>query len=173
MADPYHEHPLYIQGLKQSIETHLASLEWEPESVLASFHGIPKRYFEAGDPYYCFCHKTTRLMREALGWPDEKLRLTFQSRFGKATWLQPYTEQTLKELAESGIKKVAVICPGFSSDCVETLEEINIRAREVFISHGGSDFTLIPCLNDSEPSIALLAAITQTTIAGWHEQEAV
>lgn len=167
IAEPYHDHPLYIQALSNSIRDAVSELDWEPERVIASFHGIPKRNFEKGDPYYCFCHKTTRLVRETLGWTDDRLQMTFQSRFGKAAWLEPYTDVTLKTLAEQGMKKLAVICPGFASDCVETLEEIDIRARETFLSSGGTHFKLIPCLNDTASSIQLFTSLIQNTISGW------
>ncbi len=141
------------------MQAHIGGLDWQPEVVLASFHGLPKSYFEAGDPYYCHCHKTTRLLREKLGWGESQLRLTFQSRFGPKEWLQPYTEQTVIELAKQGIKKLAIVTPGFAADCIETLEEIDIGVREVFLENGGEAFTMIPCLNEAVEHIDMLATI--------------
>ena len=167
VAEPYHDHPLYIDALAQSLSAHLDSLDWEPEVILASFHGIPKRYFRAGDPYHCYCHKTARLLREKMGMDENKLRTTFQSRFGPEEWLQPYTDKTIEQLAQDGVKKIALITPGFAADCVETLEEINIAGRESFEEHGGTHFTTGPCLNESDPHIAMLKALAETTLSGW------
>jgi ferrochelatase len=171
IADPYEAHPLYIEALARSVQQHLAQLDWEPDTILASFHSLPREYFDKGDPYYCYCHKTTRLLREELrkttGDDADKLQLTFQSRFGPKEWLQPYTDKTLEKLAQEGIKKVAVVCPGFAADCVETLEEIDIAARATFFEHGGSHFTSVPCLNDSDDHIKLLADISRTTAGSW------
>jgi ferrochelatase len=171
IADPYESHPLYIDALAKSIERHVEELDWEPEVILASFHSLPKEYFDKGDPYYCFCHRTTRLLREklrkTLGDRTDRLQLTFQSRFGPKEWLQPYTDKTLEHLARDGVKKVAVICPGFAADCVETLEEIGILAKAIFEENGGTHFSVIPCLNDGEDHIELLADITRTTSGNW------
>lgn len=167
IIEPYESDPLYIEALAKSIEGFLKHSDWQPDTIIASFHGIPQRYFDAGDPYYCFCHKTARLLRERLGFQPEQLRMTFQSRFGKATWLQPYTDQTFAELAQSGMKKIAVIAPGFSSDCIETLEELNIRGRETFMQEGGTHFEMIPCLNDSDESIQLLTSLVKEALSGW------
>src|SRR5690606_21405719 len=140
----YQDEPVYIDALAQSIEEHLATLDFEPEVVIASYHGIPKVYFEKGDPYHCHCQKTTRLLRDRLGWDEKKLLNCFQSRFGAQEWLQPYTDKTVKRLAKEGVKSIAVINPGFSSDCIETLEEINLEAREIFLHAGGKYFTHMP-----------------------------
>ncbi|MCG8359030.1 MAG: ferrochelatase [Kiloniellales bacterium] len=164
---PYHDDPDYIEALARSIETHLEGLGWKPDAILASFHGLPKVYLEKGDPYHCHCAKTARLLRERLGLDEKHLRLTFQSRFGKQEWLQPYTDKTLEALAGEGVKSVAVVCPGFVSDCVETLEEIAIQGRELFLDGGGERFSLIPCLNDSEASIDLLAKLVERELQGW------
>lgn len=164
---PYHDDPAYIDALANSITTHLAGLDWEPEVVLTSFHGIPKSYFEKGDPYYCQCQKTARLLRETLGWPEEKLRITFQSRFGPEEWLQPYTDKTVETLAQEGVKRIAVINPGFVSDCLETLEEIAEQAAESFHHHGGEKFAHIPCLNDSPDGMAVLEKVVRRELAGW------
>ena len=167
MAEPYHDHPKYIDALAASVRTHLASLDWQPEVILASFHGIPKSYFEAGDPYQCYCQKTARLLREALGMTEQQLRITFQSRFGPREWLQPYTDKTVEALAQEGVKRIAVITPGFAADCVETLEEIDIGVRESFLEHGGEQFTMVPCLNESEAHIEMLEALAKQVLSGW------
>jgi ferrochelatase len=164
---PYHDDPAYIDALAVSIEKHLATLDWEPERVLTSFHGIPKSYFEKGDPYYCQCQKTARLLRERLGWSKEKLVVTFQSRFGPEEWLQPYTDKTVEALAQEGIKRIAVINPGFVSDCLETLEEIAEQAAESFHHNGGEKFTHIPCLNDSPEGMAVLEKVVRRELSGW------
>lgn len=164
---PYHDDPVYIDALATSIERHLTKLDWEPQVVLASFHGIPKSYFDKGDPYYCQCQKTARLLREKLGWSEEKLRVTFQSRFGPEEWLQPYTDKTVEKLAQEGVKRLAVINPGFVSDCLETLEEIAEQAAESFHHHGGDKFTHIPCLNDSSEGMAVLNHVVRRELAGW------
>src|SRR5690606_17141941 len=164
---PYHDDPAYIDALAVSIEKHLATLDWEPEVVLASFHGIPKSYFEKGDPYYCQCQKTARLLREKLGWSEEKLRITFQSRFGPEEWLQPYTDKTVEKLAQDGVKRIAVLNPGFVSDCLETLEEIAVEAGESFHHNGGEKFTHIPCLNDSPDGMAVLEKVVRRELGGW------
>nr|WP_314086367.1 ferrochelatase [uncultured Shinella sp.] len=164
---PYHDDPTYIDALAVSIEKHLATLDWEPERVLTSFHGIPKSYFDKGDPYYCQCQKTARLLRERLGWSQEKLMVTFQSRFGPEEWLQPYTDKTVEKLAQDGIKRIAVLNPGFVSDCLETLEEIAEQAAESFLHNGGEKFTHIPCLNDSAEGMAVLEKVVRRELSGW------
>ncbi|MGQ2927419.1 MAG: ferrochelatase [Neoaquamicrobium sediminum] len=164
---PYYDDPAYIEALAQSIETHLAGLDFEPEVVLASYHGIPKAYFEKGDPYHCHCQKTTRLLRERLGWNEKRLRTTFQSLFGKAEWLKPYTDKTVEALAKEGVKSIAIVNPGFSADCIETLEEIDGEVREVFMHAGGQNFSHIPCLNDSDAGMAMLETLVRRELAGW------
>ncbi|MCF3638463.1 ferrochelatase [Rhizobium sp. TRM95111] len=164
---PYHDDPAYIDALAVSIEKHVAGLDWEPEVVLTSFHGIPKSYFDKGDPYYCQCQKTARLLRERLGWRKERLMVTFQSRFGPEEWLQPYTDKTVEKLAQDGVKRIAVINPGFVSDCLETLEEIAEQAAESFHHNGGEHFTHIPCLNDSPEGMAVLEKVVRRELAGW------
>lgn len=164
---PYHDDPAYIEALANSITNHLAKLDWEPEVVLASFHGIPKSYFMAGDPYHCHCMKTGRLVREKLGWTKEKFRITFQSRFGPDEWLQPYTDKTVEALAQQGIKKIAVLNPGFVSDCLETLEEIAEQAAESFHHNGGEKFSHIPCLNDSVDGMNVLETVLRRELMGW------
>ncbi|UPA23862.1 ferrochelatase [Shinella oryzae] len=164
---PYHDDPVYIDALAVSIEKHLATLDWEPERVLTSFHGIPQSYFDKGDPYYCQCQKTARLLRERLGWSKEKLVVTFQSRFGPEEWLQPYTDKTVEKLAQEGIKRIAVLNPGFVSDCLETLEEIAEQAAESFLHNGGEKFAHIPCLNDSREGMAVLETVVRRELSGW------
>lgn len=166
-AAPWHDTPAYIEALAQSVERHLATLSWKPEVIIASFHGLPQRYFEKGDPYHCHCAKTARLLRERLGMDEKSLQLTFQSRFGPAKWLEPYTDKTVVELAAQGTRKIAVITPGFVSDCVETLEEIGIALQEDFQEAGGTHFTAIPCLNDDTASIELLKTLALRDLAGW------
>ena len=149
----YESEPLYISALINSIEKKISEIDWEPDLIISSYHGIPKSYFDKGDPYHCYCHKTTRLMKEKFN--KIEIQTTFQSRFGPQEWLTPYTDKTLEKLPGEGIKNLLVICPGFSSDCVETLEEINIQGRESFIEKGGKNFDLIPCLNDNLDHINL------------------
>ncbi len=167
VVPPYYDDPGYIEALAGSVRENIARLDFEPEVVIASFHGLPMEYFQKGDPYHCHCAKTARLLREALGWDEHKLRFTFQSRFGKAEWLQPYTDKTIEELAEEGIKRLAVVTPGFSADCVETLEEIAMQGRESFEEAGGEHYALLPCLNDTEASIAMLSNILRRELQGW------
>jgi len=135
--------------------------------VLASFHGIPKSYFEKGDPYHCHCMKTGRLLRERLGWDKDRLRITFQSRFGPEEWLQPYTDKTVEALAKSGVKNIAVITPGFVSDCLETLEEIAVENGEIFHHAGGVNFSHIPCLNDGPLGMDVVEAVVRRELSGW------
>tara|TARA_X000001036_G_scaffold399849_2_gene403794 strand:+ start:1009 stop:2001 length:993 start_codon:yes stop_codon:yes gene_type:complete len=149
----YESEPLYVDALINSIKKKIDEISWKPDLIISSYHGIPKSYFDKGDPYHCYCHKTTRLMKEKFS--DVEIQTTFQSRFGPQEWLTPYTDKTLEKLPSNGIKNLLVICPGFASDCVETLEEINIQGRESFISNGGKNFDLIPCLNDNLDHIEL------------------
>ncbi len=149
----YESEPLYIKALVNSIEKKIKEINWKPDLIISSYHGIPKSYFEKGDPYHCYCQKTTRLIKEKFSRVD--IQLTFQSRFGPQEWLTPYTDKTLENLPKRGIKNLLVICPGFASDCVETLEEINIQGRESFLENGGENFDLIPCLNDGPDHIEL------------------
>jgi ferrochelatase len=164
---PYHDDPAYIEALARSIREHLSKLDWEPEVVLASFHGIPQSYFRKGDPYHCHCMKTSRLLRAALGWPEDRLLTTFQSRFGPEEWLQPYTDKTVEKLARDGVRRIAVINPGFVSDCLETLEEIAEQAAESFLHNGGENFTHIPCLNDSEAGMTVIETVVRRELQGW------
>lgn len=164
---PYHDNPVYIDALARSVEAHLATLSFTPEVMLASFHGIPKSYFEKGDPYYCHCQKTARLLRERLGWGEDRLRITFQSRFGPEEWLQPYTDKTVGALARSGVKSLAVMTPGFVADCLETIEEIGVENADIFRQNGGVNFARIPCLNDSEDGMAIIENVVRRELQGW------
>ena len=149
----YESDPLYISALTKSIEKKIQKINWKPDLIVASYHGIPKKYFDKGDPYHCYCYKTTRLIKEKF--TEIEILTTFQSRFGPQEWLTPYTDKTLESLPKEGTKNLLVICPGFASDCVETLEEINIQGRESFLKSGGEKFDLIPCLNDSSEHVEL------------------
>ena len=153
----YESEPQYIEALINSIEKKIKEIKWNPDLIISSYHGIPKSYFDKGDPYHCYCHKTTRLIKEKFN--KVEIQLTFQSRFGPQEWLTPYTDKTLESLPSKGIKNLLVICPGFASDCVETLEEINIQGRESFLKNGGENFDLIPCLNDNPDHIDLFAKL--------------
>ena len=159
--------PAYIEALAVSIETHLAGLDFEPEVIIASYHGIPQSYFRKGDPYHCQCLKTSRLLAARLGETGKKLRTTFQSRFGPEEWLQPYTDKTIEKLASDGVKSIAVFNPGFVSDCLETLEEIAVEAAETFHHAGGVNFTHIPCLNDSAEGMAVIEHVVRRELGGW------
>ncbi|MBA5724619.1 ferrochelatase [Candidatus Liberibacter sp.] len=167
IVPPYHDNPDYIATLANSVRTHFASIPWKPEILLASFHGMPVSYCLNGDPYSCHCRKTARLLKESLSLSDNNFQMSFQSRFGPTEWLKPYTDKTVEQLARNGIKRLAIIAPGFSSDCLETLYEISHEVREIFINHGGQEFTYIPCLNNSDPSIDLLEKIIRRELMGW------
>ena len=155
----YESEPLYIDALVKSIQNKIKTINWKPDLIVASYHGIPKKYFDKGDPYQCYCQKTSRLISEKFS--QVKIQTTFQSRFGPQEWLTPYTDKTLELLPGSGVKKLLVICPGFASDCVETLEEINIQGRESFLKSGGEEFDLIPCLNDNSDHILLFESLVK------------
>ena len=166
-APAYFDHPAYIEALAQSIERAYAGLDEKPEILVCSYHGMPQRYLMEGDPYHCQCQKTTRLLRERLGWEKSQIVTTFQSKFGPEEWLQPYTVEEVARLAGSGKKRIAVIAPAFSADCIETLEEINEEIRESFEHAGGEGFTYIPCLNDDEAHIHALSRVIAENLAGW------
>ena len=161
---PYHDDPAYITALRTQVEMQIAALDFVPDAVIASFHGMPKRTLQLGDPYHCHCQKTARLLGEAMG---RELVVAFQSRFGPAKWLGPATDETLEALPAKGVRKVAVIAPGFSADCLETLEELAIRGRESFMTAGGTDFAYLPCLNDGAPGMAMLRTLIARELAGW------
>ena len=164
---PYHDDPYYIRSLAISLRTSLSQLDFAPDVILASFHGLPQEYFDKGDPYHCQCAKTTRLLRESMGYNESQLRLTFQSRFGNAEWLQPYTDKTVEALAKEGVKNLAIITPGFASDCVETLEEIAGENGDIFKENGGENFAAIPCLNDTDAGLQVLSSIIRRELGGW------
>ena len=158
----YESEPLYIDALVNSINKKISELNWKPDLIIASYHGIPKKYFEKGDPYHCYCQKTSRLMSEK--YKQIPIKTTFQSRFGPQEWLQPYTDKILEGLPKEGKKNILVICPGFSSDCVETLEEIAIQGKESFMKSGGKNFDVIPCLNDNDDHINLIKKLISNFI---------
>ena len=158
----YESEPLYIDALVNSINKKISELNWKPDLIIASYHGIPKKYFEKGDPYHCYCQKTSRLISEK--YKEIPIKTTFQSRFGPQEWLQPYTDKTLENLPKEGKKNILVICPGFSSDCVETLEEIAIQGKESFMKSGGKNFDVIPCLNDNDDHINLIKKLVSNFI---------
>ena len=166
-APAYFDDPVYIETLAKSIDEGVKALDFVPDLVITSYHGMPITYLKAGDPYHCQCFKTTRLVREYLGWPKEKLMVTFQSRFGPTEWLQPYTADTLEALPGRGIKKIAILAPAFSVDCIETLEEIAITGQEQFMHAGGERFAYIPCLNDSDGGMDMLEQMVRRELAGW------
>ena len=161
---PYHDDPAYIDALKRSVDAELARLPFAPDLIVSSFHGMPERTLHLGDPYHCHCQKTGRLLADALG---RDVKLSFQSRFGRAKWLEPATDRVLEALPAEGIRKVAVIAPGFSVDCLETLEELAIRGKETFVGAGGTDFAYIPCLNDSEDALGFYRRLLARELAGW------
>jgi ferrochelatase len=166
-APAWYDDPEHIDLLAQSVERAYARLDAEPDVLVVSFHGLPKEYFEKGDPYHCHCAKTARLLRERLGWPEDRLIMAFQSRFGPKEWLQPYADETIRDLAARGKKHVAMISPGFVADCVETLEELAIGLEEEFHAAGGETFTYIPCLNDDDDHVAFLRRLVERELGGW------
>ena len=163
----YFNQPVYIDALARSVEDAYALMDRKPDLLVTSYHGVPKRYLMEGDPYHCQCQKTSRLLKERLGWDDSQIVTTFQSRFGPEEWLKPYTVEEVARLAEAGHRNIAVIAPAFSSDCIETLEEINEEIRESFEEAGGESFTYIPCLNDDERHIKALAKVIEDNLTGW------
>lgn len=162
----YHDEPLYIEALAKRVRKHWQD-HGQGDQLVMSFHGVPQRTLQLGDPYHCECHKTARLLAQRLGLRKDQYKVTFQSRLGRAQWLEPYTEPTLIAMARSGVARVDVICPGFTSDCLETLEEIGMEAREAFLHAGGKEFSYIPCLNDQPEWISALCAIAQRHMGGW------
>lgn len=169
-VNQYHDHDAYIQALVEQVKEHWQETD-RPDKLVMSFHGLPERNLQLGDPYHCQCYKTARLVAEKLGIKKDEWIVTFQSRFGKAEWLKPYTEKTLEELPAQGVKDIDVICPGFSADCLETLEEINIGIRETFINAGGTKFDYIPALNERPAHIMALADVIQEQTLGWVETD--
>lgn len=167
VAPSYHDDSVYIDAVARSMERSMAALDFTPEKIIATFHGMPEKYHLAGDPYHCQCQKTSRLLRERLGIEKERWLTTFQSRFGSDPWLQPYTDMTVESLAKSGIKKLALVAPGFSADCLETLEELNGENRHIFEANGGEKFAYLPALNDSEEGIDVIEHLVRREIKGW------
>ncbi len=167
VVPPYYDDPVYIEALADSVQAALAKLPFRPEVILASFHGVPQEYVEKGDPYYDHCVETARLLRERLGLDDSQFMMTFQSRFGRAEWLKPYTDATVRSLAERGVKNLAVVTPGFAADCLETLEEIAGENAEIFRHAGGEHFAAIPCLNDSEGGMRVIRSVVARELQGW------
>lgn len=166
-APAYFDDPFYVRTLANSIRDGVAALDFEPDLVITSYHGMPQDYREKGDPYYHQCLETSRLVREELGWADDKLMVTFQSRFGPTKWLEPYTDETLKALPGKGIKKVAILAPAFSADCIETLEEIAITGQEEFMHAGGEKYAYIPCLNASPSGMDMIENLVRRELKGW------
>lgn len=164
---PYFDHPAYISALAKSVQDTYDQMSEKPEVLVASYHGMPKRYLLQGDPYHCHCQKTTRLLREALGWEKDKVQTTFQSVFGTEEWLRPYTVEHVADLARQGVKRLAIVAPAFSADCIETLEEINEEIRESFEHAGGEQFTYIPCLNDDPAHVDALVQVIASNLSGW------
>lgn len=169
VAHPYYDDPVYIKALADSLHGSLRGLDFEPEVILASFHGVPQSYIVKGDPYRGHCIRTWQLLCEATGFSQDKLRLTFQSRFGPEEWLQPYTDKTVEALAKQGVKRLAIITPGFSADCLETLEEIGVENRDIFLEHGGEQFAAIPCLNASPEGMDVINTLVKRELRGWIE----
>lgn len=167
VAPSYHDDPAYIDALARSMRKSLDKLDFEPEKIIATFHGMPEKYLAKGDPYHCQCQKTSRLLREKLGIAPERWLTTFQSRFGNDPWLQPYTDKTVERLAKSGTKSLALVAPGFSADCLETLEELDVENRHIFTSNGGEKFAYLPALNDSEEGVDVFEAVVRRELAGW------
>jgi ferrochelatase len=167
VSPPYYDDPNYIEALALSINAHLAALSFEPELIVASFHGMPRSYVDKGDPYEMQCIATTEALRRRLGMDASKLLLTFQSRFGNEEWLQPYTDKTIEQLARKGVRRIAVVMPGFAADCLETLEEIAGENAEIFRHHGGEDFSAIPCLNDSDIGMDVICQLVLRELQGW------
>ena len=164
---PYYKHPRHIVALKTSIEAHVADMPVTPDVLLLSYHGIPLRYAEKGDPYAAQCAQTTTLLQQVLDLPGTEIKMTFQSRFGAQEWLRPYTDETLRELGRSGVKSVLLAAPGFASDCIETLEELDMEGRDAFLAAGGEHYDRVPCLNDSAASISMLKALVTAELDGW------
>jgi ferrochelatase len=167
IARPYYDDPGYIDALARSVTNTLSTLTEQPEVIVASYHGLPQKYADKGDPYPLHCAETTRLLRDKLGLSEERLIMTFQSRFGPSKWLQPYTDKTIAALARKKVKRIAVITPAFSADCLETLEEIAIENADVFRRYGGEQFTVVPCLNDTTDGMAVINAMVRRELQGW------
>lgn len=164
---PYFAQATYVDAVAASLREHMAKLSWKPDRILMAFHGLPREYLDKGDPYHCHCQKTARLVRQKMGLTADELQLVFQSRFGRTEWLKPYAVDTVENLPLQGVKKLLIISPGFASDCVETLEELSMGLKETFEEHGGEEFSVVPCLNDSQPSLKMLEALVRQELQGW------
>ncbi|MFZ1105800.1 MAG: ferrochelatase [Hyphomicrobiaceae bacterium] len=167
VAPPYFDEPAYVDAVATSMREHLDKLNFEPEALLMSFHGMPEKYAEQGDPYPNHCQETARLVRERLGWPEARWHMTYQSQFGSDPWLKPYTIDTMQRLARSGVRSLAIVAPGFAADCLETLEELNMENRQVFLNNGGEKFAYIPCLNAGPLGVGMIERIVRRELAGW------
>jgi ferrochelatase len=167
IAPAWPDDPVYIAAVARSVEDHLSRLDFEPEALIATFHGMPEKYLHAGDPYHCQCQKTSRLVRERLRWPAERWHTTFQSRFGNDVWLQPYTDATVERLARSGVKRLVMVAPGFTADCLETLEELDVENREIFMQNGGERFSYVPALNATPLGIDVIEHVVRRELGGW------
>jgi protoporphyrin/coproporphyrin ferrochelatase len=167
VAPAWYDDLVYIDALAASLRRHVGKLDFEPEIMLASFHGMPEAYLKAGDPYHCQCMKTSRLLREALGLEPQRWVTSFQSRFGTDPWLQPYTDETVMRLAKSGVKRLVIIAPGFTADCLETLEELDVLNRRLFLENGGERFAYVPALNDSPGGMQVIEHVVRRELMGW------
>jgi ferrochelatase len=167
VAPPYFDNPAYIDAVAASMREHLGKLDFEPDALVMSFHGMPEKYAQQGDPYPDHCRETARLVRERLGWPEARWHMTYQSRFGSDPWLEPYTIDTVERLARSGVRSLAVVAPGFAADCLETLEELDMENRQVFLDSGGQRFAYIPCLNAGPLGIGVIESVVRRELAGW------
>jgi protoporphyrin/coproporphyrin ferrochelatase len=167
VVPPYFEHGHYVNAIAGSLTDTIDQLTWKPDRILMAFHGLPREYLDKGDPYHCQCQKTARLVRNRLGLSPDYLQVVFQSRFGKAEWLQPYAQDTVESLPGQGVRNVLVVSPGFASDCVETLEELSIGLKQSFEEKGGRNFAVVPCLNASAPSITMMESIIRNELKGW------
>ena len=167
VAPAWYDDPAYIDALASSMRRNLAKLDFEPERIIVTFHGMPEKYLQQGDPYYCHCQKTSRLLRAVFGWDEARWLTTFQSRFGNDPWLQPYTDETVKRLAREGVRRIALVAPGFSADCLETLEELDVENRGYFMENGGEKFAYLPALNDDAEGVAVIESVVRRELRGW------
>ncbi|WP_072394472.1 ferrochelatase [Hyphomicrobium sp. CS1BSMeth3] len=167
VAPAWHDDPAYIEALAASMRRQLAKLDFEPERIIVTFHGMPEKYLHQGDPYYCQCQKTSRLLRAAFGWDEGRWLTTFQSRFGNDIWLQPYTDETVKRLAREGVRRLALVAPGFTADCLETLEELDVENRHYFMENGGEKFAYLTALNDDPEGISVIETVVRRELQGW------
>jgi ferrochelatase len=167
VAPAWHDDPVYIEALASSMRRQLSKLDFQPERIIATFHGMPQKYLQQGDPYYCQCQKTSRLLRDALGWDEKRWLTTYQSRFGNDVWLQPYTDETVQRLAREGVRRLALVAPGFTADCLETLEELDVENRHYFMENGGEKFAYLSALNDDREGIAVIENVVRRELKGW------